>query len=75
MQRRQVETGIYWVLGLLVVYVLSAGPVIDLAFKGVVPMTIIHVYEPLRFVIHMPVLGDALTSYLGWWCRGDIQVP
>jgi len=72
MQRRHVETGAYWTLGLLAAYLLSTGPVQHLVYRRILPEQILVIYLPLEWTEKVPTLDHVFKAYLQWWCRGDL---
>ncbi len=68
MQRRHAESAALWLVGLALAYVLSIGPVARMCDKGLLPLGPCTVlYSPLKPLIAVPVIGQALTSYVDWW--------
>ena len=67
MQRSRSEIVVSWVLGLLVVYVLSVGPMFRLCDKGVLSGRVMWIYLPLFEAAHLPGVGGMLFEYIGWW--------
>jgi hypothetical protein len=65
-----------WLLSILsaiVIYVLSAGPVVGLEFNGVVPS---HngewqetFYAPVLWLLEYTPLHDPLDAYFAWWMK------
>ena len=53
---------------LLLVYVLSVGPVVRLVEEELLPQTAVYVYEPLRALcLNSPTLTTAIRSYVDLW--------
>ena len=59
---------VLWPLAVLVLYVLSYGPAIKAAEKGILSNKLMPVYRPLQPIIHRPTLGKPLRMYLHLWC-------
>jgi len=57
-----------WLLALVVGYVLSIGPVFNLAERGrVSPEAFEATYKPFELVAGVPSVRDLLNYYLDWW--------
>ena len=67
MSKLRSESLVYWVLGLLVVYVLSVGPAFRLCDRGAFPGPVILIYLPLFEATYLPGVGGMLSAYIGWW--------
>ena len=71
MEKSPVATVSAWLLGLLVLYVLSIGPVIGLAERGMISPdgceVIKVVYTPLEDLTDVPGVSTILLDYIYWW--------
>lgn len=59
-----------WPLVLMVLYALSAGPVLRSYYKGSLSRSSLHVYRPLMQAVHIFSLEDPFELYVELCCRG-----
>jgi hypothetical protein len=68
MHGRHPESAVYWLMGLLVAYVLSTGPMAVLIHKGALSRDAFGViYYPLKLAANVPGAGPALEGYVRLW--------
>ncbi|MEQ2009018.1 MAG: hypothetical protein ABMA26_19735 [Limisphaerales bacterium] len=57
-------------LGLPLCYVLSSGPMVVLALRGVIPKPAIETaYNPLEWFTHKTGTVEAVQAYIVAWCK------
>ena len=61
---------VLWPLAVVVLYVLSAGPVLLAVQKGITDFRTLRVYKPLATTIEATPLKTPFGMYLNLWCPG-----
>ena len=75
MSEKSKRGGSYWILlslvFLFIAYPLSIGPAVLLHDRGLLPDPVKDmveiVYAPLECMVEVPVVGDLLETYVGFW--------
>ena len=61
----------FWVLGILVAYILSVGPVVGMASRRMIPEaaipSLIALYEPLDLATREPAIRKLINGYINLW--------
>lgn len=58
-----------WLASLLLVYVLSLGPVFVLAVRKALPEEVLNAYAPVGWVVDATDTKAMLLAYLNVWCQ------
>ena len=61
---------VLWPVAVIVLYVLSAGPISLGVYKGTVNATVLGVYTPLETVVGATPLKQPFGKYIFWWSPG-----
>ena len=60
---------VYWLVGIVLFYILSTGPIIRLADHEYIPLSFTVVYQPLAWAVDLPVVGPHISLFLNEYVR------